>query len=124
MIDSILLILVSIIAAGAITTTVIYYIKYSNMIKVIAQLLVDKEVLLDKIDAIILETSNEANEGFIKFLSESREAAFDYIEKVQKSISQYLVAIENGNADEIVTARMELFEHLPEIPESENKNKG
>lgn len=124
MIDSILLILVSIIAAGAMTTTVIYYIKYSNMIKVIAQLLIDKEVLLDKIDSIILETSNEANEGFIKFLSESREAAFDYIEKVQKSISQYLVAIENGNADEIVTARMELFEHLPEIPESENKNKG
>ncbi len=124
MIDSILLILVSIIAAGTITTTVIYYIKYSNMIKVIAQLLIDKEVLLDKIDSIILETSNEANEGFIKFLSESREAAFDYIEKVQKSISQYLVAIENGNTDEIVTARMELFEHLPEIPESENKNKG
>jgi hypothetical protein len=124
MIDSILLILVSIIAAGAMTTTVIYYIKYSNMIKVIAQLLIDKEALLDKIDSIILETSNEANEGFIKFLSESREAAFDYIEKVQKSISQYLVAIENGNADEIVTARMELFEHLPEIPESENKNKG
>lgn len=124
MIDSILLILVSIIAAGAMTTTVIYYIKYSNMIKVIAQLLIDKEALLDKIDSIILETSNEANEGFIKFLSESREAAFDYIEKVQKSIGQYLVAIENGNADEIVTARMELFEHLPEIPESENKNKG
>lgn len=124
MIDSILLILVSIIAAGAITTSVVYYIKYNNMIKVIAQLLVDKETLLDKIDSIILETSNEANEGFIKFLSESREAAFDYIENVQKSISQYLVAIENGNADEIVTARMELFEHLPEIPESENKNKG
>jgi hypothetical protein len=123
-IDSILLILVSIIAAGAITTSVVYYIKYNNMIKVIAQLLVDKETLLDKIDSIILETSNEANEGFIKFLSESREAAFDYIENVQKSISQYLVAIENGNADEIVTARMELFEHLPEIPESENKNKG
>ena len=124
MIDSILLILVSIIAAGAITTSVVYYIKYNNMIKVIAQLLVDKETLLDKIDSIILETSNEANEGFIKFLSESREAAFDYIENVQKSIGQYLVAIENGNADEIVTARMELFEHLPEIPESENKNKG
>jgi acetyl-CoA carboxylase alpha subunit len=113
MIDSILLILVSIIAAAAITTSVVYYIKYGNMIKVIAQLLVDKETLLDKIDSIILETSNEANEGFIKFLSES-----------QKSIGQYLVAIQNGNADEIVTARMELFEHLPEIPESENKNKG
>jgi hypothetical protein len=94
------------------------------MIKVIAQLLVDKEVLLDKIDNIILETSNEANEGFIKFLSESREAAFEYIENVQKTISQYLVAIENGNQDEIITARMELFAHLPEVPESENKNKG
>lgn len=104
------------------TAYVIYYVKFHNMIKVIAQLLVDKETLLDRIDTIILENSKEANEGFIKFLSDSREAAFDYIENVQKSISQYLVAIENGNADEIVTARMELFAHLPEVPESENKN--
>jgi ribonucleotide reductase alpha subunit len=124
MIESIVIITLSILTLIGITGSVVYYIKFSNMIKVIAQLLVDKEVLLDKIDAIILETSNEANEGFIKFLSESRAAAFDYIENVQKAISQYLVAIENGNPDEVVTARMELFSHLPEIPESENKNKG
>jgi len=124
MIESILLIMVSIIAIVAITASVVYYIKYGNMIKVIAQLLIDKEALLDKIDSILLETSDEANEGFIKFLSESRAAAFEYIEDVQKSISQYLVAIENGNQDEIITARMELFAHLPEVPESENKNKG
>jgi hypothetical protein len=124
MIESILIIVLSILCLIGITGTVVYYIKFGNMIKVIAQLLVDKEVLLDKIDNIILETSNEANEGFIKFLSESREAAFEYIENVQKTISQYLAAIENGNQDEIITARMELFAHLPEVPESENKNKG
>jgi hypothetical protein len=92
------------------------------MIKVIAQLLIDKQMLLDKIDSIILENSDEANEGFIKFLSDSRESAFEYIENVQESINRYLVAVQNNNPDEIATARMELFSHLPEVPESEKKN--
>lgn len=122
MIDIILIISLSICIAVFATAYVVYYVKFRNMIKVIAQLLIDKEALLDRMDTIILENSKEANEGFIKFLSDSREAAFDYIENVQKSISQYLVAVENGNPDEIVTARMELFSHLPEVPESENKN--
>lgn len=122
MINSIIIISLSICVAAFATAYVAYYVKFRNMIKVIAQLLIDKEALLDRIDTIILENSKEANEGFIKFLSDSRQAAFDYIEDVQKSINQYLVAVENGNPDEITTARMELFSHLPEVPESENKN--
>lgn len=122
MIEAIIIISLSIATVAFATAYVVYYAKFRNMIKIIAQLLVDKEALLDRIDTMVLENSKEVNEGFIKFLSDSREAAFDYIENVQKSINQYLVAIENGNSDEIVTARMELFSHLPEVPESENKN--
>lgn len=116
------IVLVAAVALPLLASTIIYYIKFRRMIRVIAQLVIDKELLLDKLDNFVLENSKEANEGFIKFLSDSREAAFEYIENVQKSIQSYLVAVENGNQDEIVTARMELFSHLPEVPESENKS--
>jgi hypothetical protein len=119
---TIVLLLGSITSLSFLASTIIYYIKFRRMIRVIAQLAIDKELLLDKLDKLILENSKEANEGFIKFLSESREAAFEYIENVQKSIQSYLVATENRNQDEILIARMELFSHLPEVPESETKN--
>lgn len=119
---TIVLLLGSITSLSFLASTIIYYIKFRRMIRVIAQLVIDKELLLDKLDKLILENSKEANEGFIKFLSESREAAFEYIENVQKSIQSYLVATENRNQDEILIARMELFSHLPEVPESETKN--
>ena len=94
------------------------------MIRVIAQLVLDKEVLADKLDKVVLENSKEVNEGFIKFLSESREAAFSYIESVQNSVQNYLAAHESGNNDTIVTARMELFSHLPEQLEGGDKKEG
>jgi hypothetical protein len=90
----------------------------------VAQLILDKEALLNRLEMATLENSKEANEGFIKFLSDSRQDAFDYIESVQKSVQNYLVAIESQNEDEIITARMELFSHLPEEAETEDKNKG
>lgn len=124
MLDTIALILMSIITVGLIGLAVFFRYKYRKMIAVIAQLILDKEVIASKLDDEILLRSKEVNEGFIKFLSDSREAAFGYIENVQSSIQNYLVAIEKGTNDEIVTARMELFSHLPDQPEDENKNEG
>lgn len=124
MIELISLITLSCIVAVQLVFIVLYRIKYLKMIKVIAQLILDKEVLADKLDRTILENSKEVNEGFIKFLSDSRQAAFDYIEDVQKAVQNYLTATHNGNNDEIVTARMELFSYLPEDAESQDKNQG
>lgn len=111
--------LVSIIILGVISISLSGLLLYSRhkhnkLIMTIAQLIVDKEALLYKIDSLELENSDEANEGFIKFLSDSREAAFTYIEDVQKSIQEYLDAVNSGNEDEILIARIALFNHLPE----------
>ena len=38
----------------------------------------------------ILEPSPEASEGFLKFISDSREWAFDYIENVQVGINKFI----------------------------------
>ena len=68
---------------------------------------------------LINNTNVEDKDGFIKFLSESREAAFEYIENVQLSIQSYLAAVERGDPEEILSARLELSTHLPSTPESE-----
>lgn len=102
---------------------VLYYRKYRKLIVVIAQLAIDKELIANKLDEQILLSSKEVNDGFIKFLSESREAAFGYIEDVQKSVYGYMKAIESNDNDRILVARMELFSHLPENMEDENKDK-
>lgn len=124
MIDTIIIALLSLVITALIITTIFYNVKYKRMIRVIAQLVLDKEVLADKLDKVVLENSKEVNEGFIKFLSESREAAFSYIESVQNSVQNYLAAHESGNNDKIVTARMELFSHLPEQREGGDKKEG
>lgn len=124
MIEVIILSALALIIAVELSLVIFYRIKYHKMIKIIAQLIVEKESLVDKLDTVVAANSKEVNEGFIKFLSESREAAFDYIENVQKSVQNYLVAHESGTSDEIVTARMELFSHLPEASEPGDKNQG
>jgi len=107
----------------AATFVFLYRKKYTNMINIIAQLIVDKEAIVSKLDEQILLNSKEVNDGFVKFLSESREAAFTYIEDVQTSILNYVKAIESNDNDAILIARMELFSHLPDNMENENKDK-
>lgn len=112
--ESIAIIIMSVVLAGLVLTTLVFRLKYRKLVMTVAKLVIDKEVLLDKIDSLILESSDEANESFIKFLSDSREAAFGYIEDVQVSLKNYVTAMESGTEDEVVTARMELLSYLPD----------
>jgi hypothetical protein len=96
------------------------YRRNQKSIMSIGQLILDKVALLSKIESMELQKSPEANENFIKFLSESREHAFKYIEDVQLAVQNYLIAIENKDNDQIQLARIELFNHLPEEPDTGN----
>ena len=51
--------------------------------------------------------------GFIKFLSETRETAYEYIENVQISIAELKDAIESGNEENIAVAYKKLIDFLP-----------
>ena len=88
--------------------------KRNQLAKTVIQLALDKTVLLDKIDKIMLENSDEANEGFIKFLSQSRDAAFEYIDDVQSTIKNYLVALNGTDPIVALEARKKLSELLPD----------
>lgn len=66
---------------------------------------------LDKRDNVSIEQTD----GFVKFLSESRDWAFNYIEDVQQSIQELQIAVESGYPTEEKLAK--LFSHLPENKE-------
>lgn len=98
--------------------------RYRKTLVSVAQLILDKEKLAHKLDKATLENSKEVNEGFIKFLSDSRQSAFDYIENVQEAIQNYLTSVENNDDVAMKAYRMELFSYLPEAAEPGDKNQG
>jgi len=48
------------------------------------------EFLINKIEELKLNTEKESQEGFVNFLNQSRDWAFDYIDLVQKTIKEFI----------------------------------
>lgn len=72
------------------------------------------EMLKDRIGQLVLSASDEANENFIKFLSDSRDWAFSYIEETQAIILEYKAATILGDDLAISAAQEKLFSMLPD----------
>lgn len=84
--------LVSIIFVSTFLSIAIYVainlkIRNKEMFQLLVQSEIDKKSLVNFIDKNKLE--EEAGDGFVKFLSESREAAFKYIEEVQLALHNF-----------------------------------
>lgn len=89
----------------------------------ILQLLVDKNNLIEEAKRVASESNGSATadrEGFIKFLSESRNLAFGYIEKFQESLGKLRNAKKSGDQSKIEESISELLELLPEETTSLN----
>jgi hypothetical protein len=95
--------------------------KFSTLSSEHLQLLLDKGALLEKIETLNLEYSKEANDGFVKFLSQSRDWAFEYIEDAQDSIRNYQTALEGSDPVVAMEARQRMFDLLPGSLENEAK---
>ena len=74
----------------------------------IVKLTMEKMILEDNMPNIPSET-----EGFIKFLSESREWAFSYIEDVQAAISNLEQAMVSDDKEKITEAYNSVVSFLP-----------
>jgi hypothetical protein len=77
----------------------------------------EKEVLVNKLYQVMQEQSVqdvEKTDGFLRFVSESRDWAFEYIEDVQASILYYQKALSQEDADAISKALEKLMSFLPE----------
>lgn len=81
----------------------------------ITQLLLDKQAIADELDRLsfISANSTDIENGFIKFLSETRESAYAYIEDVQSTIVELQAAMESGKDENIAVAYQKLINLLP-----------
>lgn len=95
-------------------------LKHKRSLAIIAQLVIDKNTLLDELSKakFITENSSDLNEGFIKFLSESRDMAFEYISDVQESIESLKIAMDLQDETMINESYKKLISFLP----SENQD--
>jgi len=74
---------------GLINANIITSVQNNKLKTALAQELVDRAIVTNKMQEIIAELdmkNSNQNDGFLKFVSDSREAAFKYIEDVQDSL--------------------------------------
>jgi len=103
---------VSIVLAGI---SVRLRLKFNKSVQVSTQLFVDRVALQEEIDRLSFINSNSTDleNGFVKFLSESRDQAFSYIEEVQNSIVAIKVAMDLNDEALIEEAYIKLISFLP-----------
>lgn len=90
-----------------------------NNIKKIIQLEIDKDMIANQLDKVWQEHQDkklEETDGFVRFLSQSRDWAFSYIDDVQKAIQDVKTCIESGYDTEQELNK--LFSFLPENKEN------
>lgn len=83
----------------------------------IRQLTIDKAIFMGELAKMLEKQDNKAieeTEGFLKFISESRDWAFTYIEDVQQALMTYDVALSTDDAKIINDAYKKLISFLPE----------
>ena len=99
-------------------------IKYLNLISEFTRTQIEKEFFKEKLTEYVSQKENkkvEQTEGFVRFISQSREAAFEYIESVQKDIAELKDYFDkNGlnftveQAEEMAKRIENVINHLPE----------
>ncbi len=90
-------------------------IRNKKSLESIAQLFIDRSAMSDEIERLnfIVNNSSDINDGFVKFLSESRELAFEYISEVQLAIESLKIAMELNDETMISESYKKLISFLP-----------
>lgn len=70
-------------------------LKNKTLALTILQERIDKNIIIDKISKDLDKTKPiEQTDGFLKFISESRDLAFSYIEEAQTGISKFVKGVQ------------------------------
>jgi len=108
--------------------TLIANLKLTNKNKKLSSKLIqfglDKTMLMERLEKISgsgKDGSLEQSEGFLKFVSDSRDWAFKYIEDVQEAISEFNSAVASKDDERIESALNSLKSFLPDNEEENNK---
>jgi hypothetical protein len=89
-------------------------LKNKGFVNEITQLNLNSMAYTEKIISLQDELSVIESDGFLKFISDSRETAFSYIEEVQLAIKELSEATESGKEEDINVAYHKLVGLLPE----------
>jgi hypothetical protein len=99
----------------------VFYIKlkaqHNRTYALLIQSVLDKEELLKKFEEFVNDQSTKAiqeTDGFVKFLSQSRDWAFEYIENVQKAIEEYKAAVDSKVLKDKKESYKKLLDFIPE----------
>jgi hypothetical protein len=114
MVETILYSALALVTAWLIFDSVRLRLKNRRFLKEIIQLSLNASAYSDKISNLQEELSVVESDGFLKFVSESREWAFDYIENVQKTIDDLRYAIDAKDQFLVTEAHEKLISFLPE----------
>jgi hypothetical protein len=110
------IVLITLTSLFAITSTMLL-ISTAKKEKQVKMLTLDKAILITEFAKVIEKQNNqsvEETEGFLKFVSESREWAFTYIEDIQQALMAYDVALSTDDAKIINDAYKKLISFLPD----------
>ena len=119
------------------TTTVLFF-RNRKYAKVIAQLVIDNDTITNQFADHVAAKNIEESEGFLRFITQSRDWAFEYIEDVQGKLNSFVETVgpvmtyydkygrinESPSMNTIYDAYTELIKALPESNENEEKQNG
>jgi molecular chaperone DnaK (HSP70) len=112
--------IVMFVAALAANIRLIY--KNKKLRNQMIQFALDKAMLLEHIEKNSGKANSiEQSEGFLKFVSDSRDWAFKYIEDVQGAIVEFNSAVASKDDEKIESALNNLKSFLPDNEEENNK---
>lgn len=107
---------VLVVTTALIVNNIRLFFETRRLMALIVQATLDKlavEETLEKVVAKYELVVMQETDGFVKFLSESRESAFLYIEEVQASIKELALAMNSGEEKAITSAYNNIVAHLP-----------
>lgn len=98
-------------------------LKLRNLAAENFQLETNQAIIVMQLDKMVNEQEHksvEQTEGFLRFISDSRDWAFQYIEDVQVALNEYDAALHSKNAVEINDAYKKLIDFLPKSEDMVN----
>ena len=107
----------------SLTSNIISFLKNRKLTATATKLALEKFTISKELQKVLAEKESaklEQSDGFIRFISESRDWAFKYIEDVQLAITDFNKAVDSKNDEQIEIALNNLKSFLPEN-EEENK---
>ena len=125
MLELIAFVVFIVIFVALLINNIIIRIKNRLLVKEAIQLNIDKVVLVNRIEELLAKQENktlEESDGFIKFVSESRDWAFQYIEDVQEAIINFDKTMSSKDDTQIEEAYNKLKNFLPKEEENNNIN--